>query len=140
MFRLAQFDDFLADLCALHHNNTLYCTYGDDIFAGYWYCLRTQHKAAPGMPLTAIQEEQNENMKSVREMIEWSYAKAEQNWPMLNRKDSFKVDENAERVWAEIRVMYLLTNFRVCELEGSTMTGTRGFRCPPPTLAEYLAM
>jgi hypothetical protein len=140
LFRLAQFDDFLVDLCALHHNNTLYCTYGDDIFAGYWYCLRTQHKAAPALPLTPIQEEENENMKSVREMIEWSYAKAEQNWPMLNRKDSFKVDQDAERVWSEMRVMYLLTNFRVCELEGSTMTGTRGFRCPPPTLAEYLAM
>jgi hypothetical protein len=71
-------------------------------------------------------------MKSVREMIEWSYdAKAEQNWPMLNRKDTYMLEQNPDRVWAEIRMMYLLTNFKVCELEGSTMTGTRGFTCPP---------
>jgi hypothetical protein len=140
LFRLAEFDEFLLELCGRHHKNTLYCTYGDDIFAGHWYCLRTKHKPTAALPLTAIQAEENENMKSVREMIEWSYAKAEQNWPLLNRKDSFKVDDNAERVWAEIRVMYLLTNFKVCELEGSTMTGKRGFQCKPPSLAEYLAM
>ena len=92
------------------------------------------------MPLTAIQAEENENMKSVHEMVEWSYAKAEQSWPMLNRKDGYKLEQDPDQVWAEIRVMYLLRNFKVCELEGSTMTGTRGFECPPPTLAEYLAM
>jgi hypothetical protein len=137
---MADFDDFLENLCSQHHGNTLYCTYGDDIFAGYWYCLRTKHRPTNDLPLTAIQEEENENMKSVREMVEWSYAKAEQNWPLLNRKDGKKLEVEPALVWAEIRVMYLLTNFRVCELEGSTMTGTRGFRCPPPTLAEYLAM
>jgi hypothetical protein len=140
LFRLSEFDDYLRDLCAIHHNNTMYATYGDDIFAGYWYCLRTKHKPAPGLPLTPIQEEENDNMKSVREMVEWSYAKAEQNWPMLNRKETYKLEQEPDRVWAEIRVMYLLTNFKVCELEGSTMTGTRGFACPPPTLSEYLAM
>jgi hypothetical protein len=79
-------------------------------------------------------------MKSVHEMIEWSYAKAEQNWSMLNRKDTYKLEQDPDRVWAEIRVMYLLTNFKVCELEGSTMTGTRGFACAPPSLSKYLAM
>jgi hypothetical protein len=59
--------------------------------------------------LTPIQEEENtNNMKSVREMIEWSYAKAEQNWPMLNRKDTYKLEQDPDRVWAEIHVMYLL--------------------------------
>jgi hypothetical protein len=141
LFRLAEFDGFLVDLCARHYppGNTLYCTYGDDIFAGYWYCVRTKHKPTPALPLTAIQEEENTNMKSCRQMIEHSYAKAESNWPLLNRKDSFKIDQHAEKVWSEIRVMYLLTNFRVCQLEGSTMTGTRGLRCPPPSLEDYLA-
>ena len=140
LWRLAEFDDFLLGLCGQHHGNTLYATYGDDIFAGYWYCLRTKHKPTADLPLTPIQEEENANMKSVREMIEWSYAKAEQNWPMLNRKDTYKLEQDPDRVWAEIRVMYLLTNFKVCELEGSTMTGTRGFACAPPSLSEYLAM
>lgn len=133
-------DNYLFQLCQQHYGNAMYFTYGDDIFAGYWYCLRTQHKPTAAMPLTAIQEEENANMKSARQCIELSYAKVEQNWPMINRKDSFKVDQDAERVWAEIRVMYLLTNFRVCQLEGSTMSGSRGFACPPPSLAQYLAM
>jgi hypothetical protein len=144
LFWLAEFDDFLLDLSQQHHGNTLYdATYGDDIFAGYWYCLRMKHKPTADLPLTPIQEEENANMKSVREMIEWSYAKAAKNWPMLNRKDTYnKLEEEPDRVWAEICMMYLLTsNFKVCELEGSTMTGTRGFACPLPTLSsEYLAM
>jgi hypothetical protein len=140
LLRMSHVDGFLYQLCQQHFGNVMYCTYGDDIFAGNWFCCRTKHKSAPGMPLTPIQEQENDAMKSVRECIEWAFAKAEQNWPMLNRKDSKKLELDADIVWAEIRVMYLLTNFRVCELEGSTMTGTRGFQCPPPTLAEYLAM
>jgi hypothetical protein len=140
LLQMSHIDEYLRDLCQQHFGNVMYCTYGDDIFAGYWYCLRTKHKPAPGMALTAIQEEENDNMKSVRECIEWSFAKAEQNWPMLNRKESKKLEKDPELVWAEIRVMYLLTNFKVCELEGSTMTGTRGFQCPPPSLSEYLTM
>jgi DDE superfamily endonuclease len=140
LLRMSHIDQYLFHLCQQHFGNVMYCTYGDDIFAGFWYCLRTRHNPAPGMPLTAIQEEENTNMKSVRECIEWAFAKAEQNWPLLNRKDGKKLEVDSALVWAEIRVMYLLTNFKVCELEGSTMTGTRGFRCPPPTLSQYLAM
>jgi hypothetical protein len=140
LFRLAEFDDYIQDLCQEYHNNTMFCTYGDGIFAGYWMCLRTSHMVAPGMPLTDVQIDQNENMKSARESIELSYGKAEQLWPALNRKAGFKVDANPHGVFAEIRVMYLLTNFVVCALEGSTMTGDRGFRCPPPQLEEYLNM
>jgi hypothetical protein len=140
LFRLAEFDEYLQQLCEEDHNNTMYCTYGDGIFAGYWYCLRTSHMVSPNTRLTAAQEDQNENMKSARECIELSYAKAEQLWPALNRKEGFKVDANPMRVFAEIRVMYLLTNFVVCSMEGSTMTGDRGFRCPPPSLADYINM
>jgi hypothetical protein len=58
LWRLAEFDDFLLDLCGQHHGNTsLYATYGDDIFAGYWYCLQTKHKPTADLPLTPIQEE-----------------------------------------------------------------------------------
>ena len=79
-------------------------------------------------------------MKPARESIEWSYAKAEQLWPLLNKKQAFKLGENPERVMAEIRVMHFLTNCKVCTYEGSTMTGSRMFQCPPPSLAEYLNM
>jgi hypothetical protein len=37
---LAQFDEFLVDLCDRYHEfPNLYCTYGDGIFAGYWTCV-----------------------------------------------------------------------------------------------------
>jgi hypothetical protein len=138
LLRLAEFDDYLKALCEEYHNNKLYATYGDGIFAGYWYCVRTIHHPAPGMPLTDAQESQNKNMKSARESIKMSYAHVERLFPLLNRKDSFKLDLNLARVFAEMRVMYLLANFNVCAQEGSTMMGSRGFRCPPPTLQEYL--
>ena len=140
LLHMSDFDLYLRQLCTQHHDGILYATYGDDIFNGYHYCVRTKHKATNDLPLTPIQVEENENMKAVREMVEWSYAKAEQYWPMSNRKDGYKLEQDPERVWAEVPVMYLLTNFKVCELEGSRITGTRGFECPPPTLAEYLAM
>ena len=140
LFRLSELDDVLTDVCVAEHGGDLYCTYGDAIFAGYWNCLRTQHFAPPGTTLTPAQEEENENMKAVRECVEWSYAKAESLWKLLTTKYHAKLEVDSGRVFAEVRVMYFLTNCRVCTLEGSTMTGTRGFRCPPPTLAEYLSM
>ena len=140
LFRLSEIDDILRDLCLNHHGGDLYCTYGDGIFAGYWHCLRTRHEAPPNTVLTQKQQDENENMKAVRESVEWSYARAEQLWPLLNKKDEQKLEVDSRRCFAEVRVMYLLTNFKVCESEGSTMTGVRGFQCPPPTLEEYLAM
>jgi DDE superfamily endonuclease len=134
LFRLAQFDDFLLDLCQDVHGGDLYCTNGDGIFAGYWHCLRTCHYAPPGMELTDEQKCKNKAMKSVRECVEWSYARAEALWPLMCQKYHKKLEVNSGRVFSEVRVAYLLTNFKVCCAEGSTMTGERGFRCAPPTL------
>jgi hypothetical protein len=128
------------EICTEFHGGDLYCTYGNGIFAGNWYCLRSMHKAAAGMALLPWQEEENLNLKSARVSVEWSYARAEQQWGMLTDKSNYKVDQDAARCFSEIRVMYLLTNFKVCCDEGSTMTGQRGFQCPPPSLEEYLTM
>jgi len=140
LFSLSELDDYLMELCQQHHGDgSLYCTYGDGIFAGRWFCLRTRHEAAPQTELTLAQrQEQNENMKSARESIEHSYSKAETLWPLLVWKDDKKIELDPARLFAEIRVMYMLTNMKICALEGSTMTGERMFACPPPTLKEYL--
>lgn len=140
LFRLAEYDEFLLDLCQEFHDGDIYCTYGDGIFAGYWFCLRTAHQSSPLMPLTPYQEEENQAMKGVRIPVEWSYGKVEQMWPILNTKTHFKIDQNADNVFMTIRVAYLLANLKICCLEGSTGTGTRGFECPPPSLPEYLNM
>ena len=141
LFTLSEMDEYLVDLCEeFHGNGRLYCTYGDGIFAGRWFCLRTAHQPAPNTQLTDEQEEQNENMKSARESVEWSYAKAEKLWPLLVWKDPKKVELDADRVFGEIRVMHLLTNLKVCALEGSTMTGSRMFACPPPSIEDYFDM
>jgi len=134
-------DDYLMELCQqVFGDGRLYCTYGDGIFAGRWYCLRTRHEAAPGTELTDEQEEQNDNMKSARESVEHSYAKAETLWPLMLRKEDKKIELDPDRFFGEIRVMYMLNNLKVCSLEGSTMTGTRMFACPPPTFEDYLNM
>jgi len=79
-------------------------------------------------------------MKTVRQAIEFSYARAEQLWPYLNKKDDKKLEGIHTKVAAEVRVMYLLTNFKVCCSEGNTWTGERGLECVPPSLEKCLAM
>ena len=141
LFRLSEMDDYIMELCQQHHHGDLYCVYGDGIFAGYWYCLRSRHIPPLNLPLTLAQEEENDNMCSARESVEWSYAKAESLWPLLNRKDVKKVDNSGgERVFAEVHVAWLLTNLNICTMEGSNMTGDRGLRCPPPSIEDYLSM
>ena len=78
--------------------------------------------------LTSIQRNQNSNMKAAREPVEHSYAYVEKRCLLLTRKDSFKLDLDGLCVCAEMRVMFLLTNFKVCSAEGSTMTGARVFQ------------
>jgi hypothetical protein len=124
LFHMAQFDDYMRELCEEHHDNKLYATYGDGIFGGYWYCLRSSHVATSTMPLTEVLIDQNKNMTSARQSIEMSYGRAEQLWPLLNQKDSYKLDLNSERAFAEIHIMYLFNNFNVCAREGGTMTGS----------------
>ena len=139
LFRLSQMDDMLLELCQDIHDGDCYCTYGDAIFAGYWYCLRTEHHTPPGYTLTDIQLDENDALKAARESVEWSYAKAEGLWKLLSTKYHFKLEVDSGRVFAEVRVMYFLTNCNVCVREGSTMTVIRGFQCVPPTLEEYLS-
>ena len=86
------------------------------------------------------QQEENDNLKACRESVEWSYAKAESLWLLLTSKYHAKLEVERGRTFAEVRVMYFLTNCKVCCYEGSTMTGLRGFQIVPPTLNEYLAM
>ena len=79
-------------------------------------------------------------MKSARESVEWSYAKEEMLWPLLVWKNDKKIELDPDRLFAEIRVMNMLTNMKVCAMEGSTMTSGKFFACPPPSLEEYLNM
>jgi hypothetical protein len=89
LFHLAHFDNFIMDLCIQHHGaGYLYCTYGDGIFAGYWFCLRIRHEPTQLYPLTPVQQTKNENMKAVRECVEWLYARVELLWPLINKKQA----------------------------------------------------
>ena len=133
---VSDIDNTLREICEDVHRGDLYRTYGDGIFGGYWYCLQTAHSPTPGIPLTDAQVEENENMKSVRETVEWSYATAKQYWPALNKKTNFKLEEDPAKCFAEIRIMFFLTNVKICCNGGTSCT--KMFHCPPPALEEYL--
>ena len=92
------------------------------------------------MPLTPAQENENDNMKAVRECVEWSYARAEELWPLLNKKTNYTIEQDADLVFGQFRVMFFLTNCKVAGEEGSTMTSKQMFACALPTLEQYLAM
>lgn len=66
------------------------------------------------------QESKNESMKSVQECVEWSCARAESLWPLLTTKCHKKLEVDSGCVFAEVRVVHCLTNFRICAAEGST--------------------
>jgi hypothetical protein len=66
LFRLGQFDDFIRDLCIHFHGaGSLYCTYGDGIFAGYWYCMRTRHEPTAKCLCVHGKIVENDNMKAI---------------------------------------------------------------------------
>ena len=124
LFRLAQFDEFLMDFCIQYHSpDKLYCTYGDGIFAGYWTCVCMRYKPMPTLLLTQAQKIENYNMKAVREFVEWSYARAEELWPLLNKKQAHVLEVDPAMVFGQFRVMYFLMNCKDAAEEGSTMTG-----------------
>jgi hypothetical protein len=79
-------------------------------------------------------------MKAVRESVEWSYACAEELWPLMNKKKAHVLELDFAMVLGQFRVMFFLTYCKVAAEEGSTMAGSRMFACPLPTLEEYLAM
>ena len=141
VFRMAEFDEFLTEVNQQHHGGFMHCAYGDGIFGGYWNCLRSCHREARGgLTLSPQQHEENQNMKGIREAIEWSYGRAESLFRLLNYKDHFKLEVNHDRVLQEIRAMFLLANLKTCCCEGNTCTGMRQTQCPPPTLEECLEM
>lgn len=140
MFKLGEFDEHLMELCVEHHDGDLCCTHGDSIFVGHWCCLRTAHVSAPHLAITETQQSVNDGMCSARELIKHSYSRAEELFPALTRKTSFKLEVNAHLVMAEIRVMCVLANLKTCCNEGASCAGANGFQCPPPTLEEHLGM
>ena len=139
LFRLAQFDEYLTDRIHFHGANNLYCTYGNEIFAGFWTCVRTRHEPTPDLPLTPAQEIENDNMKAVCESIEQSYGRAEELWPLLNKKKAHILELDPAMVFGQFHIMYFLTNCKVAAEEGSMMTGRCMFACQPLTLQEYLS-
>jgi hypothetical protein len=50
--------------------------------------MRTRHEPTAQIPLVQCQIVENDNMKAVCELVEWSYARAEQLWLLMNKKQA----------------------------------------------------
>jgi hypothetical protein len=62
-------------------------------------------------------------MKKARESVEWSYGTVKNMYAMASKKSQFMLEKSEpENVMAQIRVMHLLANCRVC-LHGSNVVG-----------------
>ena len=133
-------DRFLLNLqlgMAAFLEDKIFAFYCDDGFASLWNCLRTKHRPPVGGPLSARQVAENKVMKKVQESIEWSFGSVKTNWKMSSRWDQFKMDKDANIVFAQIRVMHLLQNCFTC-LRGNSISGKNVFHCSPPMLEDYL--
>ena len=77
-------------------------------------------------------------MRAERVTVEWSYEQVKCHWNMAHNKNStLKLEQDAEIVYAQIRVMFLLTNCFTC-LRGNNISYHYGLETP--SLEEYLSI
>ena len=99
-----------------------------------------RHEPIPGLniALTNAQENENDNMKGVREFIEHGYGFTSAKFPEIEVKEFNKLLLDSELIYAKVHVFHFLSNILVCLREGSTCTGHRGFGLAPPSVEDYL--
>ena len=90
------------------------------------------------IPLTKREEQENAAHKAARECVEWSYGDVVKLWDEANDWENRRLVGDPDDVLRTIRVLHLLTNCFNC-LNGGSSTSSY-YRCPPPTLDEYLTM
>ena len=135
----SNWDNYIRDLCMQVHGH-IFCSYADQIFAGFWYTVRTAHRPLPtlGLLITPAQQNEKDNMNSARESIEHSYNRPKRVFPLIDASEFKKLGLDPDLIYAEIRVTLFLTNVLTCLRRGNTCTGHRFFACAPPTLQDYL--
>jgi len=134
LFDWSGWDDAIAQLCRQRHNGRAFAAFADSMFRGRWQTIRTQHAPLTrlALPMSAGQENENDNMVSAREAIEHGCGATDQLLPLATVKQCRKLGVDAELV--ETRVILLVRNIVTCLRQGNTCTGERMFACPPPTL------
>lgn len=85
--------------------------------------------------LSELEQQFNKGMSSVRETVEWGFAKVVANWAFVDFFKQQKVLGSACGVGQQYCVAALLTNCHTC-LYGSEVSAY--FNCSPPVLEEYL--
>lgn len=110
--------------------------YDNGIFGRQWRCHRSPHRSAPGAPLTDDQKHENNRMSAERITVEWSYGDIDKLWALCGHKKSrLMLEKDANLVYAQIRVLHLLTNIYTC-FRGNTCSSYYQLR--RPTAQEYL--
>ena len=135
------FENHMLDACARHFgNNVIYAVYGDSIFFGPCFCVRSRHVPIPSLNLnlTVPMELMNSAMNSSREGIELGYGYGKKQFPLLEVKDFIKLKVVSDLCQAQVGVMHFLANCLTCMREGNTVTGQRMFAMDPPSIEDYL--
>jgi hypothetical protein len=81
---------------------------------------------------------ENENMDSAREAIEHGYGAIDSVLPLGTVKEYRKLGHDADRIYAETRVLFLMRDIITCLRQGNTCTGPTMFACPPPSLESHM--
>ena len=107
-----------------------YYLYGDPAYPKCPWMLRP-YKGN----LTAAEREFNRRISSVRETVEWGFAKVVANWGFVDFVKQQKIRGSACGVGKQYCVAALLTNCHTC-VYGSEVSSY--FDCTPPVLEEYI--
>ena len=117
----------------------VYTFYGDPGFRGPWVCIRSKHEYKNGPPVTPRQHAEDKVMSSARVRIEHQFGNVVQKFTLVDRKEHFKLEKDADIIGREIHVAHLLDNILTC-IKGNSVSGRHGFDCIPPPLETYLSM
>lgn len=99
------------------------------------YTVRPWLQAVFTGTMTPEQEDANETMKVPRAAVEWGYKDVKQTCSFLDYPRRMKLREGP--VGLMFCTAALVWNMRCCIYGGATSSF---FKCPPPTLAEYLGL
>ena len=117
----------------------IFSAFGDGIYNSIaLQCIRSYFKSLlPGVPITNDQKTCNDRMKTIHQMIEFSYGDVENVFRICASPLNYRFGSNLPYAQEQLRVCHLMANIYTC-LNGNKASSYAKMDCPPPRLRDYL--
>lgn len=119
--------------------DTKYCVFGDGIFEPLATPVTTiwsYNVDRPFLPLTDLERHENVVMRKIRIYIEHTYASIDNDFNITTVNGEWKLLSSSNNQ-AKLRLIFFFANCYTC-VHGNTTS--KAFKCPPPSLNEFLGV